>query len=72
MDKKLIEKSLKRMYELYYYALHDEVFETDMNEFTWLRRLVEIEVFGGSKEEKQQKLRWLKNTYNECETRDKE
>ena len=72
MDKELIEKSLKRMYELYYYSLNDEVFETDMNEFTWLRRLVEIEVFGGSKEEKQQKLRWLKNTYNENETRNKE
>lgn len=72
MDKELVKKYLKRMYVLYYYALHDEVFETDMNEFVWLKRLVEIEVLGGSEEEKQQKLRWLKNTYYECETRNEE
>lgn len=72
MDKELVEKSLKRMYELYYYSLYDEVFETDMNEFTWLRKLVEIEVFGGSKEEKQQKLRWLKSIHSEYETKNKE
>ncbi len=69
MDKELIEKSLKRMYELYYYALHDEVLETDFNEFVWLETLVKIESCGGSEEEKQQKLRWLKSTYNECDHR---
>ena len=71
MDKELVEKCLKRMYELYYYSLNDEVSETDMNEFVWLKKLVEIEVFGGSEEEKQQKLRWLK-LYSEYETRNKE
>lgn len=72
MDKELVEKSLSRMYELYYYALHDEVLETDFNEFVWLKTLVRIEACGGSEEEKQQKLRWLKNTYNECDHRKKD
>jgi hypothetical protein len=72
MDKKLIEKSLKRMYELYYYALHDKVLETDLYEFEWLKELIRIEACCKDEEQKQLLMRWLENTYNKCDPRDKE
>ena len=72
MDKKLIDESLNRMFDLYYYALHDKVLETDLNEFVWLKQLVRIEAFCKDEEQKQRMMRWLENTYNKCDPRDKE